>query len=170
MSGPFRLLVPDAPAREDNRGSLAVLYESGATVLKRSFSRKGVFRGMHVQLAPHLQTKLIRVISGGIMDFMLDIDAAPKVLHWREIRPGDDWVEIGARFAHGFYALEDTVFEYVCDGGYAEGAEKSFYILDSIKAVLGVCEVTLSDKDKKGIVIPAQDIAMRAPTGVSPRG
>ena len=47
--------------RHDSRGHLDVLYEQGDLVLKRSFSRAGVFRGMHLQSPPHQQTKLIRV-------------------------------------------------------------------------------------------------------------
>ena len=58
------------------------------------------------------------------------------------------WVRIGAEYAHGFYALQDTVFEYVCDGGYDEASEQAFSIADRLPALLGVETVILSEKDR----------------------
>ena len=64
------------------------------------------------------------------------------------LTPADGWVRIDAEFAHGFYAVEDTVFEYVCDGGYDEASERAYSIADRLPALLGVDSVILSDKDK----------------------
>ncbi len=134
---------------EDVRGSLEVLYESNGLVLKRSFSKKGVFRGMHMQLPPYEQTKLIRIISGRIMDFVVEFSGEGNKIHWLEIDASSDWIRIDSKFAHGFYALEDTTFEYICDGAYNEEAEQSYSITDFLRNTIGITELILSEKDAR---------------------
>jgi dTDP-4-dehydrorhamnose 3,5-epimerase len=160
MTTPFIFPLQNAKPREDERGSLQILYERGGIVLKRSFSRKGVFRGMHIQMPPHAQTKIIRVISGSIIDFVLDMSGPQRKLDWRRLDSRDEWVEIAPQFAHGFYALEDTVFEYICDGAYAEGAEKSLSIAEVIEQVLQIRDMIISEKDKKGEKLSVADIVL----------
>ena len=145
---PFVRLDQTTVRREDNRGWLEVLYESDAMVLKRSFSRKGVFRGLHVQRAPSAQTKVIRVVEGSIVDVLVSMDDPSRALKTMTLTPADGWVRIDAQYAHGFYALQDTVFEYVCDGGYDEASEEAYSIADRLPALLGVDTVILSDKDR----------------------
>jgi dTDP-4-dehydrorhamnose 3,5-epimerase len=157
-AAPFVLLEPGAPRRADGRGHLDVLYEVGDLVLKRSFSRQGVFRGMHWQRAPHLQTKLIRVVSGAILDFVVDPQhSAPAPVYRREIRPADGWVRIDAHWAHGFYALQDTDFEYICHGAYNEAAESSLSIAAFLREQLGLTDLTLSAKDAAAQPLPVVD-------------
>ena len=145
---PFVRLDQTTRRREDDRGWLEVLYESESMVLKRSFSRKGVFRGLHVQQSPSPQTKIIRVVSGAIVDVLVSMDDPTRELKTAALTPADGWVRIDAHYAHGFYALDDTVFEYACDGGYDETSELAFSIADRLPALLGVDEVILSDKDR----------------------
>lgn len=145
---PFVRLDQTTLRREDNRGWLEVLYESDAMVLKRSFSKKGVFRGLHVQRAPSPQTKVIRVVEGSIVDVLVSMDDPSRELKTATLTPADGWVRIDAQYAHGFYALQDTVFEYVCDGGYDEASEAAYSIADRLPALLGVDTVILSDKDR----------------------
>lgn len=152
---PFVRLDQTTHRREDNRGWLEVLYESDAMVLKRSFSRKGVFRGLHVQRAPSAQTKVIRVVSGSIVDVLVSMEDPSRELKTATLTPADGWVRIGAEYAHGFYALQDTVFEYVCDGGYDEASEEAYSIADRLPALLGVETVILSDKDRAAPPLPA---------------
>lgn len=152
---PFVRLDQTTHRREDNRGWLEVLYESDAMVLKRSFSRKGVFRGLHVQRAPSAQTKVIRVVSGSIVDVLVSMEDPSRELKTATLTPEDGWVRIGADYAHGFYALQDTVFEYVCDGGYDEASEEAYSIADRLPALLGVETVILSDKDRAAPPLPA---------------
>ena len=137
---------------EDSRGWLQVLHESDTTILKRSFSRAGVFRGLHAQTEPSPQTKLIRVVSGRIVDFLVSLDDPERRLLHRELTSEDGWIRIAAHFAHGFYAVEDTVFEYVCDGRYDEASEKAFSIVDELRA-MGVAEPILSAKDRAAPVL-----------------
>jgi dTDP-4-dehydrorhamnose 3,5-epimerase len=147
---PFAFLL-DAPVTlGDDRGKIEILYETSDVVLKRSTSAQGVFRGLHRQTAPALQHKIIRVISGRILDFVTDPDDADGVIWYREITPGDDWVHIAAHLAHGFYALENVVFEYFCEGGYNEAAEDSYFVADLLKRELALEEMHLSAKDKAG--------------------
>jgi dTDP-4-dehydrorhamnose 3,5-epimerase len=145
---PFVRLDHTAHRREDDRGWLEVLYESETMVLKRSFSRKGVFRGLHVQMAPSAQTKVIRVVSGAIVDVVVDVSDPALELKTTTLTPADGWVRIGAQYAHGFYALEDSLFEYACDGGYDEASEQAWSIADRLPEMLGLETVILSDKDR----------------------
>jgi dTDP-4-dehydrorhamnose 3,5-epimerase len=148
---PFPRLSATAVRREDDRGWLEVLYESDSTVLKRSFSRKGVFRGLHVQSEPAPQVKLIRVVSGAIQDFVVSLNDPSRAVHQTRLLPEDGWVRIDAEYAHGFFALEDTVFEYVCDGGYDEASEKAFSIAERLGELLNVDAVILSEKDRTAV-------------------
>jgi dTDP-4-dehydrorhamnose 3,5-epimerase len=144
----FPSVQDGAIKREDSRGWLQVLYESDTVVLKRSFSKAGVFRGLHVQVAPSPQVKLIRVVSGRIIDIVVSLDDPTKTIHHKEIGPAHDWVRIDAHFAHGFYAVEDSVFEYVCDGGYDEANEQAFSLTNWLQSELGLENLIVSDKDR----------------------
>jgi len=131
----------------DDRGHLDVLYEHGDVVLKRSYSHAGVFRGMHWQRPPHAQSKLIRVVSGRILDFVVDPQSEARELFHRELGPDDGWVLVPANLAHGFYAHQDTVFEYLCHGAYAESAEHSYSILQHLADHHGIAAARVSAKD-----------------------
>jgi dTDP-4-dehydrorhamnose 3,5-epimerase len=144
----FPSVQDGAVKREDSRGWLQVLYESDTVVLKRSFSKAGVFRGLHVQVAPSPQVKLIRVVSGRIIDIVVSLDDPTKTIHHKDIGPAQDWVRIDAHFAHGFYAVEDSVFEYVCDGGYDEANERAFSITNWLQSELSLENLIVSDKDR----------------------
>lgn len=146
----FPRLVENAVTLGDGRGKIEILYETDQVVLKRSTSAAGVFRGLHRQVAPHLQHKVIRVISGRILDFVTDPDQADDPIWYSEITPKDDWVHIAAHLAHGFYALEDVVFEYFCEGGYNEAAEESWFVAPQVSAHLNGADLQLSDKDQGG--------------------
>ena len=143
----FPLLANYSKRFNDDRGYLDVLYESQHIVLKRSFSKKGVFRGMHIQVAPYLQTKLIRVVDGRIIDFLVDFEDKENNITWKEITPVDEWVKIAPNYAHGFYAMEDTTFEYICDGEYKETSEISFSIFGFLEQEVNIKKPLVSDKD-----------------------
>ena len=148
MTASFLSLSEIADVRVDQRGSLEVLYETKDVVLKRSFSKKGVFRGMHIQMSPYQQTKLIRVVEGRILDFIVDVNSIDNKVFWKEITSNDGWLKISSNMAHGFYAIEDTVFEYICDGGYNEASEQTFSIRKFLDEVIGLRNLNISDKDK----------------------
>jgi dTDP-4-dehydrorhamnose 3,5-epimerase len=75
------------------------------------------------------------------------MDDPERPIHHQRITSEDGWVRIDANHGHGLFALEDSLFEYFCDGRYVPEAEQAFSITDHIKAVLGVDEVILSPRD-----------------------
>ncbi len=95
-----------------------------------SRSMKGVLRGLHFQYSPYAQGKLVRVISGAVLDVAVDIRKdSPTFGKWASILlTGENklmyWIPEG--FAHGFLTLEDdTIFTYKCTGVYNKQAEGS---------------------------------------------
>lgn len=94
MKNIFPILSQYSQKKEDARGSLEMLYETSNLVLKRSFSKMGVFRGMLLQRPPHEQTKLIRVIRGWIIDFLVEPNSSGYEIHCRKIDATSDWIKI----------------------------------------------------------------------------
>ena len=95
-----------------------------------SYSQAGVLRGLHYQLPPHAQGKLVRVVQGRAFDVAVDIRAgSPAFGQWVgvELTAANRrqlWVPEG--FAHGFMALEDnTHFLYKTTDSYAKDCERS---------------------------------------------
>ncbi|MFM2065829.1 MAG: dTDP-4-dehydrorhamnose 3,5-epimerase [Pseudomonadota bacterium] len=95
-----------------------------------SCSRAGVLRGLHYQLPPHAQAKLVRVVQGRAWDVAVDIrPASPTYGRWVgvELTPANRrqlWIPAG--FAHGFVALEDdTHFLYKTSDYYAKDCERA---------------------------------------------
>jgi dTDP-4-dehydrorhamnose 3,5-epimerase len=95
-----------------------------------SCSRRGVLRGLHYQLPPHAQGKLVRVTRGSAFDVVVDIRRrSPSFGCWFGTTldaPGRRQVWIPAGFAHGFLALEDdTHFLYKTTDFYARDCERA---------------------------------------------
>ncbi len=95
-----------------------------------SCSRAGVLRGLHYQLPPHAQGKLVRVVKGAAFDVAVDLRrGSPTCGRWfgTELTAANRrqlWVPEG--FAHGFVALEDdTHFLYKVTAVYAKESERS---------------------------------------------
>ena len=95
-----------------------------------SCSLRGVLRGLHYQLAPHAQGKLVRVVRGAAWDVAVDIrHGSPTFGRWAAALLTADnqrqlWIPEG--HAHGFIALEDdTHFLYKTTDVYAKDAERS---------------------------------------------
>ena len=121
-----------------------------------SKSRYGVLRGMHFQLPPYTQSKLVRVVKGKVLDVVVDIRKGSPTFGKYEIceltEDNHRQFFVPKGLAHGFAVLsEDAVFQYKCDEFYhpeAEGAiawdDQDINILWPIPAG----EVILSEKDK----------------------
>ncbi|MDQ0649998.1 dTDP-4-dehydrorhamnose 3,5-epimerase [Pseudomonas cedrina] len=95
-----------------------------------SCSKKGVIRGLHYQLPPHAQGKLVRVTRGSAYDVVVDIRAeSPTFGQWTGVELSAVnqrmlWIPEG--FAHGFIALEDeTHFLYKTTDVYDQASERS---------------------------------------------
>ena len=100
-----------------------------------SLSQKGVLRGLHYQLNPYAQGKLVRVVQGKAWDVAVDIrKSSPTFGQWVGVElTGTNhrqlWVPEG--FAHGFVALENnTMFYYQCTNLYSKEYENGLFIFD----------------------------------------
>ncbi|OEK06726.1 dTDP-4-dehydrorhamnose 3,5-epimerase [Roseivirga misakiensis] len=93
----------------------------------QSFSVKGTLRGLHFQKNPSAQAKLVRVTAGRVLDVALDIRKDSKTYgqHHRVILDAKkhNMFLIPAGFAHGFLALEDSIFTYKCSSYYDKASE-----------------------------------------------
>jgi dTDP-4-dehydrorhamnose 3,5-epimerase len=145
-----------------------------ATGLKREFvqdnhskSQKGVLRGLHYQLTPMAQGKLVRVIEGEVFDVALDIRKnSPTFGQWVGERLSvknnkQMWVPEG--FAHGFITLSDTAqFIYKTTNYYSPEHERCIAWDDPEIAVdwqLGdIACPSLSAKDKMGLQLNDAEI------------
>jgi dTDP-4-dehydrorhamnose 3,5-epimerase len=94
----------------------------------QSISKKGTFRGIHMQSAPYAQGKLVRVISGSAVDYAVDLRPnSPTFGHWASVLLKAEWGNqfyIPEGFGHAFLALEDdTIFAYKCTNVYNKESE-----------------------------------------------
>lgn len=93
----------------------------------QSFSTKGVLRGLHLQLDPFAQGKLVRVISGKVLDVAVDVRPGSKTLGQYATfilsAEKQNMVYIPPGFAHGFATLEDAIFSYKCTNYYDKISE-----------------------------------------------
>ena len=137
------------------------LTERGLPVPKfvqdnHSMSKKGVLRGLHFQVPPHAQGKLVRVVQGKAWDVAVDIrKESPTYGQWVGVELSGDnhkqfWIPEG--FAHGFVALEDnTQFLYKTTDYYAKDCEDSLVWNDKYLAIEWpeniVDKLNVSDKD-----------------------
>lgn len=121
-----------------------------------SRSSYGVVRGLHMQLPPHAQAKLVRVVEGSVLDVAVDLrkDSPTFGKHFAIELTGENHLQvyIPKGFAHGFSVLSETaVFQYKCDGYYAPASEAAIAWNDPDLAIdwkLPIEAVVLSDKDR----------------------
>ncbi|QOJ79252.1 dTDP-4-dehydrorhamnose 3,5-epimerase [Infirmifilum lucidum] len=163
-----RLAIPDVILVEnaifpDDRGFFTELYKRTDSLahgipydfvqVNLSFSRRGVVRGLHYQLKPFEQGKLVTVVSGRVLDVAVDVR---KGSPWfgkhvvAELYPGFAlWIPPG--FAHGFQALEDTYLLYLVTKEYNREAERCIRWDDSELGIQWPLreEVIVSEKDSK---------------------
>lgn len=95
-----------------------------------SRSSEGVVRGLHFQLPPYAQSKLVRVVAGAILDVAVDIRrGSPTFGQYVAVElSGDNHRQlfIPRGFAHGFRVLRgDAILQYKCDNMYAPQSEGS---------------------------------------------
>jgi dTDP-4-dehydrorhamnose 3,5-epimerase len=164
----------ETPRFGDDRGSFAIPYQAQAASdagLPERFvqdnhstsAQPGTLRGMHLQLAPWSQGKLVRVLRGRILDAFVDLrpDAEHRGASDSVELSGDDdfvlWVPPG--LAHGFCTLEpDTEVFYKVDAAYNPEAEISLAWDDptvGIEWPVTAADVTLSAKDQVGLDLAA---------------
>jgi dTDP-4-dehydrorhamnose 3,5-epimerase len=149
----------------------SALREIGEPVPRRfvqdnhSCSKAGVLRGLHYQLHPHAQGKLVRVVRGAVYDVAVDLRKdSPHFGQWFGVELSADnrrqlWIPEG--FGHGFLALQDdTHFLYKTTDVYDKGCERSIRWDD---ATIGVrwpalaAALRVSDKDRDAPTLDGAD-------------
>lgn len=122
-----------------------------------SKSSKGVIRGLHYQLMPFAQAKLIRVVEGKIYDVALDLRKnSPTLGKWFGIELNSEKKElvlIPKGFAHGFSVLSDiAIIQYKCDNVFNPQYERGIFLNDPILDInwkTGPMVQVISEKDSK---------------------
>ena len=131
-----------------------------------SLSSYGVLRGLHYQLPPFAQAKLVRVVQGKVLDVAVDIRKNSSTFGQYVA------VELSAEnkrqlfiprgFAHGFVVLsENAVFQYKIDNDYAPEYERGIAFDDKDLAIdwkIKPEDIILSEKDKKNPVLKDAEI------------
>ena len=153
----------------DSRGYFMETYQKekyaaagiGVTFVQdnESMSRYGVVRGLHYQAEPFAQAKLIRVVSGRVLDVAVDIrknsPTFGKVFTLELSSENKLQLFLPHGIAHGFAVLSETaVFTYKCDNFYAPQYERTIRFDDPSLAIdwkIPVANRIISDKDKKGV-------------------
>lgn len=164
------LLIIEPQIFGDERGFFAETYnkkryqEIGIDVdfVQDNLSKsvKGVLRGLHYQISPFEQGKLIQVISGKVLDVAVDIRFnSPTFGQYVAVELSGEnkkqfWIPPG--FAHGFITLEDdTIFSYKCTNIYSPQSERGIMWNDSDLNIdwklkeNGIVDAVASEKDQK---------------------
>jgi dTDP-4-dehydrorhamnose 3,5-epimerase len=122
-----------------------------------SKSSKGVLRGLHYQMPPFAQSKLVRVIKGEVYDVAVDIRKGSPTFgkYVGVLLSGENKKQffIPRGFAHGFLVLsEEAIFSYKCDNYYNTKSERNIIYNDTdlnIDWDIYADKYLLSDKDKQ---------------------
>ncbi len=121
----------------------------------QSFSKKGVLRGLHYQTGNSAQAKLVRVLSGEVLDVVVDIRKDSKTFgkHFSVLLSDSNYKQlfIPRGFAHGFVVLsESAMFFYKCDNFYDKNSEGGIFYDDPELAIDWKMEsqsIMVSEKD-----------------------
>lgn len=122
-----------------------------------SMSSYGVMRGLHFQRPPYTQSKLVRCVSGAVLDVAVDIRQGSPTYgqHVAVELTAENHRQffIPKGFAHGFAVLSETaVFQYKCDEFYHPEADAGISILDESLGIdwrIPMDKAILSDKDTR---------------------
>ena len=121
-----------------------------------SKSSKGVLRGLHYQIPPYSQAKLVRVIEGSVLDIVVDIRKSSPTFgkHVAIVLTAENkhQIFIPHGFAHGFIVLSDSAtFSYKVDNYYSPEHERGIVFDDKNLAInwrIPLNDIELSNKDK----------------------
>jgi dTDP-4-dehydrorhamnose reductase/dTDP-4-dehydrorhamnose 3,5-epimerase len=127
-------------------------------------ARKGVLRGLHFQIPPAAQTKLVRCTRGAVLDVAVDLrrDSATYKRWYKAELTAANWkmLLISAGFAHAFLTLEDdTEIQYKVDAYYAPEYERGIRYDDpDIGIDWGDVSPVLSEKDARAPLLRDCDV------------
>ena len=163
------LIVIVPPVYEDDRGYFFEAYNKEQFIKNgllidfiqdnQSFSTQGVIRGLHFQIGPYAQTKLVRVLEGEILDVVVDLRLDSKTYgHTFSVvlsAENKKQLLVPAGFAHGFSVLSETAsVMYKVDQVYNKESERGIRYDDPILNIdwqIAPDKVVVSDKD---LVLP----------------
>jgi len=128
-----------------------------------SFSKRGVVRGMHFQLPPYEQAKLVSVLQGKVLDVVVDLrkgsETFGKVYTCELDAEKHNLLMVPEGFAHGFAAQEDSIFLYKTSNLYNRDAECGIRWDDPTLSIQWpLADPLLSDKDRN---LPSFDELLR---------
>ncbi|MGA2142538.1 MAG: dTDP-4-dehydrorhamnose 3,5-epimerase [Brevinematales bacterium] len=162
------VLVIELPVFEDPRGfffesfNSKIFAEAGISGIfvqdNQSFSKHGVLRGLHYQKGSSAQAKIVRVLSGNVIDIVVDIrKGSPTFGKWvSEELSGENrrQLYIPRGFAHGFAVISETAeFFYKCDNYYSRESEAGIRFDDP--------DLDIDWKiDRAGLIISEKDLAL----------
>jgi dTDP-4-dehydrorhamnose 3,5-epimerase len=123
----------------------------------KSKSSYGVVRGLHYQLNPKCQSKLVSVVQGAVWDVAVDLRAdSPTFGQWYGVELTEEnhlQYLVPQGFAHGFSVLSETaVFTYKCDNFYAPAMERGILYNDPALGVdwkIPTDKAIISEKDTR---------------------
>ena len=126
-----------------------------------SKSSKGVLRGLHFQLPPHAQSKLVRVIEGDVLDVAVDIRRGSPTfgqhVSAQLTAENKHQLFVPRGFAHGFVVLTATaIFAYKVDNYYSPECDRGLAFDDkeiNIDWLLATETLQLSDKDQRQLTL-----------------
>jgi dTDP-4-dehydrorhamnose 3,5-epimerase len=119
-------------------------------------SNKGVLRGLHYQLPPFAQSKLVRVVKGKVLDIAVDIRReSPTFGNYEAVELSEEnkfQLYIPKGFAHGYVVLSDeAIFCYKVDNFYNKEVERGIIYNDNSLQIdwkLPINQLIISEKDK----------------------
>tara|TARA_Y100000768_G_scaffold308168_1_gene242356 strand:+ start:540 stop:1097 length:558 start_codon:yes stop_codon:yes gene_type:complete len=125
-----------------------------------SFSKKGVIRGLHYQLPPFAQSKLVRVVYGKVLDVVVDIRKGSPTFgkYFSKEISAENRIQlfIPKGFAHGYITLSDfSIFSYKVDNYFNKKSERGILYNDltlNIEWKLNKEEFILSKKDQNNSI------------------
>ncbi len=122
-----------------------------------SISKQNVLRGLHIQVAPKSQLKLVQVIQGKVLDVIIDLRKKSSTFgkHEKFLLDSNkrEIISIPEGCAHGFLSLENnTIFSYKCNKNYSPDHEITINWNDPDLCIdWKIKNPIISQKDKKGI-------------------
>lgn len=131
-----------------------------------SKSSKGVLRGLHYQLPPFAQTKLVRIIKGRVLDFAVDIRKNSPTFGKHVVaelsEENKNQLFVPAGFAHGYIVLSDeAIFSYKVDNYYHKESERGILYSDEFLNIdwkFPKKDLIISEKDKLQPTINSADL------------
>jgi dTDP-4-dehydrorhamnose 3,5-epimerase len=158
--------IPSLKAIQNDNSLFSTLFVQD----NLSVSKRGVFRGLHYQVGDFSQAKLVRVLKGSVIDFIVDLREKSQTYGKFEYFELNDKNKLSLfvppYFAHGFLSLEnDTIFTYKCGNYYHKDSEGSVNYSDPVirhiqnnkDTILDIIKTYLPYEDENDLIISTKD-------------